>query len=150
MPRSARPRSAPRFRPDTGTLPRLRTEESEERANANRLAELCARVKAARSVVATTPGLAETLARGRRRAAQFYAQFGISETMLLRGATAMQDAEVDGVVQIWSPPDGINEPWGRVSATLPEPVVGRKVSAAGKVPRSDSLKARVSTLHVNT
>jgi hypothetical protein len=62
----------------------------------------------------------------------------------------MQDAEVNVVVQIWSPPDGINEPRARVSATLPEPVVRRKVSAAGKVPRSDSLRASVSTLHVNT
>jgi hypothetical protein len=38
--------------------------EADERAAERRLRESCARVKAARAVVANTPGLAETLARG--------------------------------------------------------------------------------------
>jgi hypothetical protein len=36
-------------------------------------------LKAARAVVATTPGLAETLARDWQRAARFYARFGITK-----------------------------------------------------------------------
>ena len=45
------------------------------------LHDLRGRVKAARAVVSTTPGLAETLASDRRKATWFYARFGISEEM---------------------------------------------------------------------
>jgi len=53
--------------------------EADERASARGLRELRARVKATRAVVATTPGLAETLQRDWRRAARFYARFEINE-----------------------------------------------------------------------
>jgi hypothetical protein len=56
-----------------------------ERASERRLRELRARVKAARATVATTPGLAETLARDWRKAARFYARFGIAEAMFRHG-----------------------------------------------------------------
>jgi hypothetical protein len=43
------------------------------------------RVKRARALVATTPGLAEILASDWRKAARFYAGFGITETQLRHG-----------------------------------------------------------------
>lgn len=49
--------------------------------------ELRTRVKAARAVVTTTQGLAETLARGGRKAARFFARFGISEVLFQRGVS---------------------------------------------------------------
>jgi hypothetical protein len=53
--------------------------EADERAAARQLRDVRARVKAARAMVATTPGMAETLARDWRRAAWFYGRFGITE-----------------------------------------------------------------------
>jgi hypothetical protein len=60
--------------------------EADERAAERRLRELRGRVKAARAAIATTPGLAETLARDWRKAARFYARFGITEAMFRHGA----------------------------------------------------------------
>jgi len=59
--------------------------EGDERAAARRLRELCVRVKTARAVVATTSGLAETLASDWQQAAQFYARFGITEARFRLG-----------------------------------------------------------------
>ncbi len=59
--------------------------EADERAEARRLCELRARVKAARVLVETTPAAAEAVRRDWRKAAQFYAQFGITESMLRYG-----------------------------------------------------------------
>ncbi len=59
--------------------------EADERAAERRLRELRARVKAARAVVATTPGLAELLQRDWRKAARFYARFGITESQFRLG-----------------------------------------------------------------
>jgi hypothetical protein len=53
--------------------------EEDERVEARRLRDLRARVKAARAVVSATHGLAETLASDWRKAAAFYARFGITE-----------------------------------------------------------------------
>jgi hypothetical protein len=53
--------------------------EEDEREAERRLREMRTRVKAARAVVSTTPGLSETLASDRKRAARFYARFGITE-----------------------------------------------------------------------
>jgi hypothetical protein len=53
--------------------------EADERAGARNLRYFSGRVKAARAKVATTSGMAETLARDWRKAAWFYARFGISE-----------------------------------------------------------------------
>jgi hypothetical protein len=57
----------------------------DERQEERRLRDLRGRVKRARAVVATTPGLAETLAGDWRKAARFYARNGITEEMLRRG-----------------------------------------------------------------
>ncbi len=43
-------------------------------------------MKPARAVVAATPGLSETLQRDWRKAARFYARFGITETRFRHGA----------------------------------------------------------------
>jgi len=59
--------------------------EADERVAERRLRDFRARVKAARAVVATTPGLTETLARDGRKAARFYARFGIAETLFRQG-----------------------------------------------------------------
>ena len=59
--------------------------EEDERAKERRLRELRGRVKAARAAVAKTPGLAETLASDWRRAARFYARFGVTEGMFRLG-----------------------------------------------------------------
>ena len=65
--------------------------EADERAAERRLRELRARVKAARAVVAKTPGLAETLARDWRKAARFCAQFGFSESTFRKGVPQCPD-----------------------------------------------------------
>jgi hypothetical protein len=62
--------------------------EEDERASERRLRDARARVKVARAVVARTPGLACTLQRDWRRAARFYARFGISEEMLRHGVAS--------------------------------------------------------------
>jgi hypothetical protein len=59
--------------------------EEDERMAERRLRDLRSRVKMARAVVSTTPGLAEILARDWRRAARFYARFGITEAMFRHG-----------------------------------------------------------------
>ncbi len=56
-----------------------------ERGDERLVRGLRGRVKGARTVVATTPGFAETLAGDWRRAARFYARNGITEEMLRRG-----------------------------------------------------------------
>ena len=55
-----------------------------------RLRDVRGRVKAARAVVVSTRGLAETLASDWRRAGGFYARFGITETMLRNGVPGTQ------------------------------------------------------------
>jgi len=64
--------------------------EEDERAEARRLRELRGRVKAARAVVSTTPGLAGTLAANWRRAAEFYARFGVTESMFRSGVRSAE------------------------------------------------------------
>jgi len=61
--------------------------EADERAAARTMRELRARVKAARALVATTRGMAETLARDWRKAAWFYARFGITEGQYRHGVS---------------------------------------------------------------
>jgi hypothetical protein len=73
--------------------------EADERAAASQLRDVRARVKAARAVVSTTPGLAETLQRDWQKAARFYGRFGITEGQYRHGvsvpliATAGPDLE---------------------------------------------------------
>jgi hypothetical protein len=53
--------------------------DEDERAAARQLAELRAIVKAARTAVSRTPGLAETLARDWHKATRFDSRYGIPE-----------------------------------------------------------------------
>jgi hypothetical protein len=59
--------------------------EADEKQVERQLRDLRARVKAARAVVATAPGLAEMLVRNWRAAARFYARFGVTESQFCRG-----------------------------------------------------------------
>jgi hypothetical protein len=63
------------------------SKEEDEKQEERRLRDLRARVKRARALVATTPGLAETLQRDWRKAARFYARFGTTETMFHCGVS---------------------------------------------------------------
>lgn len=47
--------------------------------------DLRGRVKAARAILSSTPGLADTLARDWQKAAMFYARFGTTEGMFVYG-----------------------------------------------------------------
>jgi hypothetical protein len=59
--------------------------EAEEKLAERRVRGLRARVKAARAAVATSPGVAEILVSDWKRAAHFYARFGVSEDLLRNG-----------------------------------------------------------------
>jgi hypothetical protein len=69
--------------------------EADDKQAERRLHELRARVKAARSVVSTTPGLAETIAADWQKAARSYARFEITETVLRQGVRAGIPEEID-------------------------------------------------------
>jgi len=60
--------------------------EADDKQAERRLRELRASVKAARAVVSTNPGLAETLARDWQKAARFYGRFEITEAQFHHGA----------------------------------------------------------------
>ena len=60
--------------------------EADERREAGQLRDLRGRVKAARAVVSTTPGLAELLATDWQKAKRFYARYGIAEAQFRRGS----------------------------------------------------------------
>jgi hypothetical protein len=68
--------------------------EADERAAARKLRDVRTRVKAARALLGTTPGLADTLHADWMKAAAFYARFGISEAQFRHGVPAM-DATVE-------------------------------------------------------
>lgn len=79
--------------------------EADERAAERTLREMRARVKAARAVVATTPGLAETIQCDWRKAARFYAQFGISEASFRFGVPqSITDSEGDALDELMGLP----------------------------------------------
>jgi hypothetical protein len=61
--------------------------EADERQEALRLRELRARVKTTRSVVSSTPGLADALRGDWQKAARFYARFGITEQVFRYGVS---------------------------------------------------------------
>ena len=95
---------------------------ADERLAERRLGELRARVKAARAVVATTPGLPEPLARDWRKAASFYARFGITELAFQLGARVV-NGRAEGSRRgdfPETPVDAGSEASARAQATLPE------------------------------
>jgi hypothetical protein len=67
--------------------------EGDDQAVEPRLRDLRGRVKAARAVITTTPSLAETLASDWRKAAWFYARYGITERMLLQRVSVGDPSE---------------------------------------------------------
>jgi hypothetical protein len=93
--------------------------EADERAAERSLYDFRGRVKEARALVASTPGVAETLARGGQKAAAFYARFGITETQFRKGVPA---DSVDGagatLSELSSPTDGMLELRAREAAAL--------------------------------
>ena len=94
--------------------------EAEEREVERRLAEIRARVKSARAVVATTPGLANTLQRDWRKVARFYARFGITETLFRNGVPAGEAAVSEDLIdQVRAPSDRFAEVRVRAEAALP-------------------------------
>ena len=64
----------------------------DERRETRRLRDLRGRMKTARAVVSTAPGLSEILRRDWGRAALFYSRFGIAETLYRGGVTPQRDA----------------------------------------------------------
>ncbi len=69
--------------------------EADERVETRRLREARARVKAARAMVATTPGLAQTLARDWGKGARFFARWGITEAQFRWGVPPGSGARSD-------------------------------------------------------
>jgi len=81
--------------------------EADEQAAERRLRDLRGRVKAARALVAARPRLAEMLQRDWRKAARFYARFGITEAMLPNGPSAVAvEAEGDRDEYLYSRLEG--------------------------------------------
>lgn len=62
--------------------------ESDDCAEAKRLADLRGRVKRARTVISTTKGLAETLAMDPSRAVVFYLRWGVTASQLTFGVSS--------------------------------------------------------------
>ena len=62
--------------------------EEDERQEEGRLRDLRGRVKRARAVVASSPGLAEVLAGDWRKAAMFYARLDNTEALFRSGVTS--------------------------------------------------------------
>ena len=69
--------------------------EADERVAERRLRDLRGRVKAARALVSTTPGLGEILVRNWQKAAEFYARFGITEATYRNGVPPDQSTRAD-------------------------------------------------------
>ena len=63
------------------------SKEEDERQEERRIRDLRGRIKVARAVVSRVPGLAETLVGDWRKAAMFYARFGIAEGVFRHGVT---------------------------------------------------------------
>ncbi len=80
--------------------------------------EIRARVKGARGVVATRPGLADELARHGVKAARFYARFGITEAMYRRGVPSHEPGhEIDRLSDLLGVPvDVRTKPRSRAKA----------------------------------
>ena len=83
--------------------------EADERAGERRLRDLRGRVKAARAVVASTPGLAETLARDWRKAAGFCARYGITEEKLRNEVPSTDHSTEDSAFPVCASAGAIGE-----------------------------------------
>ena len=70
--------------------------EADEKEVECRLRDLRGRVKAARALVSSTPGLSEILAGDSRKAAPFYMGYGITEEMLRLGVPSAVGRSQEG------------------------------------------------------
>jgi hypothetical protein len=71
--------------------------DADERAEARRLRYLRGQVKSARRLASATPGLRGVLQADWRRAAWFYARFGVTEAEFRLGAPASEGAYGKGI-----------------------------------------------------
>ncbi len=94
--------------------------EGDEREAERRLRDLRGRVKAARAVIAGTPGLVELLTRDWRRAAWFYARFGVTEELVKHSVPAACAERDDLAEPVRSPVDWVGEGNARADAVFPE------------------------------
>jgi hypothetical protein len=95
--------------------------EEDERAEARRLRYLRGRVKAARSVVSHTPGLAGVLTNDWMKAALNLARFGITEAMF-RNGVSVGDATGERIADaIWRPMNFFTEVREQIGVVLPSP-----------------------------
>jgi hypothetical protein len=74
--------------------------EADEKQAERRLRELRARVKIARAVVSTAPGLAETLGSDWQKAERFYVRFGITEAQFRLGVPASREGSAECATEI--------------------------------------------------
>ncbi len=102
--------------------------EADQRAAEQRLRDLRGRVKAARAVVAATPGLSGILAREREKAAQFYARLGITETMFRFGVEAGDIPDRYPSETVWQPKYSVAGVKRHSRALFPSAETGVKVS----------------------
>ena len=95
--------------------------EADERAAERRLADLRGRVKAARAAITAVPGGKDTFAGDWRKAAVFYARWGVTEAQFRHGVLGSESgAERDLAEVMESRADWISEVRAREVATLPE------------------------------
>ncbi len=73
--------------------------EEDERTSVRALRDLRGRVKAARAVVSTSPGLAEILSADWQKAARFYTLFAITESQFRHGVRDLPSDEPDNLVK---------------------------------------------------
>ena len=95
--------------------------EEDQRSSERRVREARARVKAARAMAANTPELGETLQRDWRKAALFYARYGITEAQFRYGVPVGSiDAGVESTYPGGTTAYDLTEKAARESAALPD------------------------------
>jgi len=85
--------------------------EEDERADARYVRDLRGRVKAARAVVSRTPGLVEKLTSDWKKAARFWARFGITEEMF-RAGVKVSEPKRAGILNRLAFTEWDRLPWG--------------------------------------
>ncbi len=110
--------------------------EAEERIAESRLHDLRGRVKVARKVIASTPGLSEVMASDWRRAARFYARIGVTEGLVRHGVPDGDVQETDVTEWLQSRVDWVAEEKVREVAVLDESAL-----RAQELPRGDGVSA---------
>jgi hypothetical protein len=97
--------------------------EVDEKQVERRLRDLRERVKTARAVVSRTPGLKEMLDTDWKKAARFYARFGVTQETFRFGVSAGGAAGDSGTDEVWQPMNSFTETSEQVEVVLPSPEV---------------------------